>query len=38
METLKKVQIEPSKMEIVNNMVTEEIAKALENDYFEENK
>lgn len=35
METLKKVQIEPSKMEIVNNMVTEEIVKALENDYFE---
>ena len=35
MERLKKVQIEPSKMEIVNNMVTEEIVKALENDYFE---
>lgn len=35
METLKKVQVEPSKMEIVNNMVTEEIVKALEQDKLE---
>ena len=35
METLKKVQVEPSKMEIVNNMVTEEIVKSLEQDKLE---
>ena len=35
MENLKKVQVEPSKMEIVNNMVTEEIVRALEQDSLE---
>lgn len=32
MEGLKKVQVEPSKMEILNDMVTDEIVRALEKD------
>ena len=36
MGSLKKVQVEPSKMEILNDMVSDEITRALENDYYVE--
>ena len=36
MESLRKVQVEPSKMEILNDMVSDEMTRALENDYYVE--
>ncbi len=36
MERLKKIQVEPSKIERLNDMVSDEIARALENDYYVE--